>query len=167
MKHRQKSKSWESAIQKPHKSGLTDKFEMKIIITGATGMVGEGILLECLQLPQVTEILSVSRKPCGINHPKLKEYLVSDFLSINLNDEKMKGYDACFFCSNQQCGYQRRRVSPDNLRHHAAFCQSLPSESQHVVYLCKRWRHRQQRKRPFGVGTNQGQNREWFDETAV
>jgi dTDP-4-dehydrorhamnose reductase len=52
---------------------------MRIIITGATGMVGEGILLECLQLPQVTEILSVSRKPCGITHPKLKEYIVSRF----------------------------------------------------------------------------------------
>jgi NAD dependent epimerase/dehydratase family enzyme len=62
---------------------------MKIIITGSTGMVGEGILLECLQMQQVTEVLSVSRKPCGISHPKLTEYLVADFLSINLNDEKL------------------------------------------------------------------------------
>ncbi len=72
---------------------------MKIIITGATGMVGEGILLECLDQPQVTEILSVSRKPSGRLHPKLKEYIVSDFLSLQPNDEKLRGYDACFYCA--------------------------------------------------------------------
>lgn len=72
---------------------------IKIILTGATGMVGEGVLMECLENPDVSEILSVSRKPSGKTHPKLKEYLVSDFLSIDLHDEKLKGYDACFFCA--------------------------------------------------------------------
>lgn len=62
-------------------------------------MVGEGVLMECLENPNVSEILSVSRKPSGKKHPKLKEYLVSDFLSIDLNDENLKGYDACFFCA--------------------------------------------------------------------
>jgi uncharacterized protein YbjT (DUF2867 family) len=72
---------------------------MKIILTGATGMVGEGILLECLENPNISEILSVSRKPSGKKHAKLKEYLVPDFLKINLHDENFKGYDACFFCA--------------------------------------------------------------------
>lgn len=72
---------------------------MKIIITGATGMIGEGVLLECLNNPKITEILSVSRKPSGKTHPKLKEYLVTDFLSLPENDEKLSGYDACFFCA--------------------------------------------------------------------
>ena len=72
---------------------------MKVIITGTTGMVGEGILLECLDLPQITEILSVSRKPTGITHPKLKEYIVPDFLLLQQDDEELKGYDACFFCA--------------------------------------------------------------------
>ncbi len=72
---------------------------MKIIITGATGMIGEGVLLECLNNPKITEILSVSRKPSGKTHAKLKEYLVSDFLSLSENDEKLSGYDACFFCA--------------------------------------------------------------------
>ena len=72
---------------------------IKIIITGATGMVGEGVLMECLENPNISEILSISRKPSGKTHPKLKEYLVSDFLSIDINDEKLKGYDACFFCA--------------------------------------------------------------------
>jgi hypothetical protein len=72
---------------------------MRIIITGTTGMVGEGVLLECLKLPEISEILSVSRKPCGITHPKLKEYIVSDFLSLELNDKQLKGYEACLFCA--------------------------------------------------------------------
>ena len=73
--------------------------DMKVIITGTTGMVGEGVLLECLANPAVTEVLGVSRKPSGITNPKLKEYTVSDFLSLKENDEKLKGYDACFFCA--------------------------------------------------------------------
>ncbi|MCU7618631.1 NAD-dependent epimerase/dehydratase family protein [Chryseobacterium sp. PBS4-4] len=72
---------------------------MKVILTGATGMVGEGVLMECLENPNVSEILSVSRKPSEKKHAKLKEYLVPDFLKINLNDENFKGYDACFFCA--------------------------------------------------------------------
>lgn len=71
----------------------------KIILTGATGMVGEGVLLECLDHPQITEVLSVSRKPCGRSHPKLKEYIVPDFLALQDDDKMLKGYDACFFCA--------------------------------------------------------------------
>ncbi|WP_172279891.1 NAD-dependent epimerase/dehydratase family protein [Chryseobacterium sp. Chry.R1] len=72
---------------------------IKIIITGATGMVGEGVLMECLENPGISEILSISRKPSGKKHAKLKEYIVPDFLSITENDENLKGYDACFFCA--------------------------------------------------------------------
>lgn len=72
---------------------------MRVIITGTTGMAGEGVLIECLSHPQVTEILSVSRKPANLSHPKLKEYIVKDFLQLKENDEKLKGYDACFFCA--------------------------------------------------------------------
>lgn len=72
---------------------------MKIILTGATGMVGEGVLLECLENPAVSEILSVSRKPSGKRHAKLKEYVIPDFLKIDLSDDNLKGYDACFFCA--------------------------------------------------------------------
>ncbi len=72
---------------------------MKVIITGTTGMVGEGVLLECLASQQVPVLLSVSRKPIGSKHPKLKEYIVSDFTTLKENDENLKGYDACFFCA--------------------------------------------------------------------
>lgn len=71
----------------------------KVIITGATGMVGEGVLLECLEHPQISEVLSVSRKSTNRTHPKLKEYLVPEFLNLSLDDENLKGYDGCFFCA--------------------------------------------------------------------
>ncbi|WPO81915.1 NAD-dependent epimerase/dehydratase family protein [Chryseobacterium sp. JJR-5R] len=72
---------------------------IKIILTGATGMVGEGVLMECLENPDIFQVMSVSRKPSGKKHAKLKEYIVSDFLNIDLNDENFKGYDAVFFCA--------------------------------------------------------------------
>jgi len=72
---------------------------MKVIITGTTGMVGEGVMLECLAHPQVTDVLSVSRKPTGVAHPKLKELIVANFLSLEEHDNRLAGYDACFFCA--------------------------------------------------------------------
>jgi len=70
---------------------------MKIIITGATGYVGEGTLLELLKVKEVEKVLSVSRKPTGIKHEKLEEYLVADFMELKLGDPHFYGYDAVFF----------------------------------------------------------------------
>jgi len=110
---------------------------MKVIITGTTGMVGEGVLLECLNHPQVTEVLSVSRKPTGILHPKLKEYIVTDFLSLSENDERLKGYDACFFCAGvSSVGMKKdeyRRVTYDTTMHFAKAVNPNPQMS--FVYV--------------------------------
>jgi hypothetical protein len=62
-------------------------------------MVGEGVLLECLAHPQVSHVLSISRRPTGMSHAKLREYIVPDFLKLKEDDENLKGYDACFFCA--------------------------------------------------------------------
>jgi uncharacterized protein YbjT (DUF2867 family) len=72
---------------------------IKVIITGTTGMVGEGVMLECLSSPEIEEVLSVSRKPSGVKHPKLKEYIISDFLALRFDEAALSGYDACFFCA--------------------------------------------------------------------
>ena len=71
---------------------------MKIILTGATGMVGEGVLLECLATEDVDKLLVLGRKPCGHEHPKLEEMLVADFLELEPS-ERLRGYDACFYCA--------------------------------------------------------------------
>lgn len=72
---------------------------MKVIITGATGMVGEGVLLECLNSNTVSQVLSISRKSIQKQHPKLKELIVSDFTQLNEHTSIIKDYDACFFCA--------------------------------------------------------------------
>ena len=68
---------------------------MKIIVTGATGMVGYGVLQTALQDPQITEVLSLSRKPVGLSHPKLKELIVPDFYNLESLADRLTGYDAC------------------------------------------------------------------------
>ena len=72
---------------------------IKVIITGATGMVGEGVLFECLQNENVGEVLIVSRRHYDLQHPKLKELLVPDFFQLQQYSENLKGYDGCFFCA--------------------------------------------------------------------
>jgi hypothetical protein len=74
-------------------------FKIKAIITGSTGMVGEGVLLECLQHPDVESILVINRRPCGITHPKLKEIIHSDFFDLLPIESMLTGYNACFFCA--------------------------------------------------------------------
>ena len=72
--------------------------KIKVIITGVTGMVGEGVLNESLQHPDVESVLVINRKPCGFVHPKLTEIIHPDFLDLSPVAEKFNGYDACFFC---------------------------------------------------------------------
>ncbi len=72
---------------------------MKVILTGATGMVGEGVLLECLENPEVERVLSVSRRSCGRSHPKLRELLVADFRDLRAVESQLEGYDGCFYCA--------------------------------------------------------------------
>jgi uncharacterized protein YbjT (DUF2867 family) len=72
---------------------------MKVILTGATGMVGEGVLLECLENPHVERVLSISRKSCGRSHPKLTELLVPDFRDLAAVESQVSNYDACFYCA--------------------------------------------------------------------
>jgi nucleoside-diphosphate-sugar epimerase len=73
--------------------------DIKVIITGATGMVGEGVLFECLHNPKVSDLLLINRRHYELQHPKLKELIVPDFFQLNQFAEKIKGYDACFFCA--------------------------------------------------------------------
>jgi len=73
--------------------------QIKVIITGATGMVGEGVLLECLLNKNVSEVLIVNRRNYQLNHPKLKQLIVSDFFRLDEFGDNIKGYDGCFFCA--------------------------------------------------------------------
>jgi len=72
--------------------------KIKAIITGATGMVGEGVLLECLNHPDVEQVLVINRKPGGVSHPKLKEIIHSDFFNLAPIEQQLAGFNACYFC---------------------------------------------------------------------
>src|SRR4051812_13726147 len=71
---------------------------IRTIITGATGMVGEGVLHICLQVPEVEAVLVINRKPCGVVHPKLTEIIHPDFFHLSSIEGRLTGYNACFFC---------------------------------------------------------------------
>jgi uncharacterized protein YbjT (DUF2867 family) len=72
--------------------------KIRVIVTGATGMVGEGVLHECLLHRQVEAVLVINRKPCGVVHPKLKEIIHPDFFDLSATEDQLSGYNACYFC---------------------------------------------------------------------
>jgi hypothetical protein len=73
--------------------------KINAIITGSTGMVGEGVLLECLHHQYVESILVLNRRPCGVTHPKLTEIIHADFFNLLPVESRLSGYNACFFCA--------------------------------------------------------------------
>ena len=72
--------------------------KLKVIITGSTGMVGEGVLHEWLNHPDVERILVINRRPCGYSNPKLTEILHNNFFDLSTIENQLSGYNACFFC---------------------------------------------------------------------
>ncbi|NTX55796.1 NAD-dependent epimerase/dehydratase family protein [Myxococcus sp. CA039A] len=70
---------------------------MKVLLFGATGMVGQGVLRECLRSPSVEQVLAVGRAETGQRHEKLRELSLKDFLDAS-SESSLDGYDACFFC---------------------------------------------------------------------
>jgi uncharacterized protein YbjT (DUF2867 family) len=71
---------------------------MKVLLFGATGMVGQGVLRECLRDDGVEEVLAVGRSSTGRRHPKLRELVRSDMFDFDVAGADLQGYDACFFC---------------------------------------------------------------------
>jgi uncharacterized protein YbjT (DUF2867 family) len=71
---------------------------MRVLLFGASGMVGQGVLRECLLDPDVESVVALSRSAVGRQHPKLRELLHSDFLDFSAIESQLAGFDACFFC---------------------------------------------------------------------
>jgi uncharacterized protein YbjT (DUF2867 family) len=72
--------------------------KFKAIVFGATGMVGEGVLLEALSHESVESVLVIGRRPCRVTHDKLKEVIHHDFFDYSALEDHLRGYHACFFC---------------------------------------------------------------------
>jgi uncharacterized protein YbjT (DUF2867 family) len=86
---------------------------MKVILFGATGMVGQGVLRECLLDASVESVLAVGRSPTGQRHPKLREIVHDNFLDYSAIESELRGYDACFFC----LGVSSVGMSEERYRH--------------------------------------------------
>ncbi|AOO81146.1 NAD-dependent epimerase/dehydratase family protein [Bosea vaviloviae] len=71
---------------------------MKVLIFGATGMVGQGVLRECLLDPDVSEVLTIGRSATGQSNPKLREIVHADLTDYTAIEPQLTGFDACFFC---------------------------------------------------------------------
>lgn len=71
---------------------------MKILLFGATGMVGQGVLRECLAAPDVTLVQTVGRSSTGVKHPRLREVTRPDLSDLSSAAGELGGFDACFFC---------------------------------------------------------------------
>ena len=96
---------------------------INVIVTGVTGMVGEGVLLECLRKTQVDSVLAVCRQALDLAHPKLKVFVAPDFLKIDAATAPLTGYDACFYCagvsSNGVTEADYTRITYDTTLHFA------------------------------------------------
>lgn len=72
--------------------------KLNVLITGSTGMVGEGVLLVCLQNPAVGRVTVVNRRSVGFAHPKLTEIIHPNFYNLSSIENRLTGFDACYFC---------------------------------------------------------------------
>jgi len=73
--------------------------KLKAIITGSSGMVGKGLLLECIEHPDVESVLIVNRKSINFSHPKVKELIIPDFFDLSEVKDQLAGYNICYFCA--------------------------------------------------------------------
>lgn len=71
---------------------------MKILLFGATGMVGQGVLRECLAASDVTQVTTVGRTRVAQDHPKLQQIVQANLTDLNALETQLQGFDACFFC---------------------------------------------------------------------
>ncbi|WP_088044422.1 epimerase [Bacillus sp. EAC] len=85
---------------------------MKVLLFGATGMVGKSVLLECLEDQDVKLVQSIGRSSTGIHHEKLNEIFIRNFLDLTDIENKLKDFDACFFC----LGVSSFRMSEEKYR---------------------------------------------------
>jgi uncharacterized protein YbjT (DUF2867 family) len=72
---------------------------MRILLTGATGLVGQGVLRECLRAADVTRVVALGRHPCGQADPKLDDVLVADFADLHAVEDRLRPFDACLYCA--------------------------------------------------------------------
>lgn len=106
-----------------------------VILTGASGMIGEGVLLECLESDAIDKVLVINRSSINQKHPKLKEVLLKDFTKASSIKEELSNYDACFFCMGTSAiGKSEAEYTEITFDAIAAFADILYSQNPHMVF---------------------------------
>jgi uncharacterized protein YbjT (DUF2867 family) len=109
---------------------------LRIILTGATGMVGEGVLLTCLDHPAVEQVLMVNRSSYPLEHPKLKELLLPDFMQAASVADQFSGYNACFFCAGiSSVGLSEQQYTHITYDTTLSFAEALMSVAQQMTFI--------------------------------
>jgi hypothetical protein len=109
--------------------------KIKAIITGASGMVGEGVLHECLLHYEVESVLVVGRRTCGISHPKLKELLIESFFDLSSIESQLAGYNACYFCLGvSSVGMKEEEYVNQTYSLTIHFAQTLAKANQEMIF---------------------------------
>ena len=109
---------------------------IRVIVTGATGMVGEGVLLECLQNAEVERVLVVGRRTVGRTHAKLSEVLVADFRQMDAVSEALRGFDGCFFCAGvSSVGMKEAEYTQKTYDTTMGFAEALVKVSPQAVFV--------------------------------
>ncbi len=143
--------------------------KLNVIITGVTGMVGEGVLHEALLHADVERVLVLTRRQSGMRHPKLTELVVNDFYDLSDMESQLAGYNACFFCLGvssigmKEADY--RHITYDLTMSVARTLSKMNPDNDVLLYFRKS--HRQQRAWATHVGARERQNRERSDEAAL
>jgi uncharacterized protein YbjT (DUF2867 family) len=107
----------------------------KVIVTGATGMVGKGVLLECLDHDAISEVLVIGRNSVDMEHPKLKELIHKDFSDFSVVADQLKGYDACFFCMGiSSAGMKEEKYSKITYDYTLALAKTLYKENPDMIF---------------------------------
>ncbi|MET0330385.1 MAG: NAD-dependent epimerase/dehydratase family protein [Dyella sp.] len=72
---------------------------MRMLITGATGLVGQGVMQECFNASDVSAVVALGRRPSGKSHAKLSELICADFSQLDAIEDQLQGFDACLYCA--------------------------------------------------------------------
>ncbi|MGW1786279.1 NAD(P)H-binding protein [Streptomyces sp. NPDC002143] len=109
---------------------------MKVVLFGASGMVGQGVLRACLEEPEVTEVIAVVRRPLGKNAPKLREVRHADLSELTPIAAELSGADACFYCLGvSSAGHTREEYEEITYSYTVEAARVVAAENPHLTFV--------------------------------
>lgn len=109
---------------------------LRVVVFGATGMVGRGVLLEALDDPATSRVLAIGRRPVGLSHPKLEDLVHEDFADYSAVLDRLRGFDACFYCLGVTAlGLSEEEYTRITYDYTAAAADALLDASPRIVFV--------------------------------